>query len=133
MTDLWALLTWAAQLSGYPMPETLPVVVEEPHAFFVAKLCRGVETPEQPCPYVGRYNDTRVIWIDERLQGELRDVTLVHEMVHYLQHLSGRYTGPPTCEKQLDRENEAYRVGHLYAAKVQKRISVWKPRLACRT
>jgi hypothetical protein len=107
------LLGWAVVLSDYPAPAAAPRVEFKPHAFFVEHACLG-----RPCKALGWYNDDGVVYLDERLQQpdtpEARGIW-VHEMVHYLQHLSGKYRSG-SCDERLAREREAYRIQSLYLA-----------------
>ncbi len=104
---LATLLSWAATLSGYPAPDSVPEIAWRGHDFFVEKVCNGRE-----CRAVGWYNDDDVIFIDERF----RDATgpevtslYVHELVHFLQHHSGRYDSH-SCTDASAREREALAV-----------------------
>ena len=101
------LLSWSADLSGYPNPDTLPEIRLEPHSFFVENVCGGKE-----CKAVGWYNDTGVIYIDERywnFDGDEESSLLVHEFTHHLQYLNGV---TDTCF----REYQAYWVQNQYNA-----------------
>ena len=105
------LLSWAVQLSGYPPPNVPPLVEFKPHSFFVANACGG-----QECNAVGWYNDERIVYIDERLRYEdtmFARSLMVHELVHYLQHLSGRFDST-SCEDSVRREREAYAIQREY-------------------
>lgn len=103
---LMALLSWAVTLSGYPDPGVPPLVVRAPHSFFTDAVCGGRE----PCPAFGWYNDAHMLFIDERLNWDTSTTKglIVHEMVHYLQHLNGK--AGFACARQLSREREAYAV-----------------------
>ena len=107
------LLSWAVHLSSYPPPADLPGVAYAPHGFFVEYACRG-----EDCKVLGWYNDRGVVYIDERLRDRDTVFTrslMVHEFVHYLQDLSGKYD-PGSCDHQIIREREAYAVQREYVA-----------------
>ena len=105
------LLRWAAHLSGYAEAEVPPVRLQ-PHAFFVANACTG----SSRCRVLGWYADRGVVHVDERLASMdtlFARSLLVHELVHYLQHKSGRFV-PERCESFVEREREAYAVQQRY-------------------
>ncbi len=105
------LFAWAVLFSPYDhVPE--PQVEVVPHEFFVENVCGGKE-----CKAVGWYNDTGIIYVDFRLKSPLLDKILVHEMVHYLQHMSGKFNSD-SCEDSLIKEREAYRIQSKYAVDV---------------
>jgi hypothetical protein len=116
-------LTWAVALSGYPMPESLPQLESKPHSFFVENVCKG-RAPG--CHVVAWYNDTGIIYFDESYSPFERDDIIVHEVVHYLQHLSGRFDSSK-CEDRVMRELEAYRVQFLYIRTVKKQAVYQRP------
>ncbi|MGH8503594.1 MAG: hypothetical protein ACREVE_14195 [Gammaproteobacteria bacterium] len=107
------LLSWAVTLSGYPEPGEPPALAYKPHRFFVQQACGGDD-----CEAVGWYNDQGVVYLDDRLRGEdsvfIRSL-IVHEFVHYLQHLSGKYDSH-SCADQIEREREAYAIQRIYVA-----------------
>ena len=76
-------------------------MVEVPHEFFVEAVCGGKE-----CNVIGWYDGHGIIYIDEKASGRLYDEMIVHEMVHYLQDLSGNYQDK-SCKDSLIREREA--------------------------
>jgi hypothetical protein len=122
MADLYAaLLSWAVTLSGYPAPSEPPVVVHQPHAFFVQQACHG-----QPCRVLGWYAGGRNVYIDETMDPEnslFASSILVHEMVHYLQGVArgddaladgAAFNVAPSCEQSVHWEHEAYAVQREY-------------------
>jgi hypothetical protein len=104
-----ALLGYAATLAGYPVPAALPRVSFQPHSFFVEHVCQHTRS----CPVLGWYDDTYTLYLDERLRdcrtAMCRGI-VVHELVHYVQHVSGAYA--EGCDPR--RENEAYAVQGAY-------------------
>jgi hypothetical protein len=109
MNELFAILmSWAATLSGYPRPVTLPEVVVVPHSYLVAEACGGHE-----CKVLGWYPPGQKIFLDDRLDpvnSLYASSIVVHEMVHYLQQQSGHYEEGPTCSSAIERERQAYAV-----------------------
>lgn len=117
---LATLMSWASTLSGYPAPEAPPEIVWRSHAFFVEHVCDGRE-----CRAVGWYNDEDVIYIDERFrdqQGPEVSSLYVHELVHYLQHHSGRYDAH-SCTDASAREREALAVQNEYLLRLSASVA----------
>ncbi len=110
------LLAWASNLSGYPVPETLPSIAYRPRAFFNKQVCSG-----SACKAVGWYNDQNIIYLDDKYRYEDQDdfanSLLVHELVHFLQHHSGRFDSL-SCDDSLAREREAYAVQNDFLVNV---------------
>jgi len=122
MPDLYStLLYWAVTLSGYPTPAEPPIVVTEPHAFFVENACNHRE-----CKVLGWYSGGRNLYIDETLDPEeslFASSIVVHEMVHYLQGVSrgaaalqggAAFSTVPSCRQFVHWEFEAYAVQREY-------------------
>jgi hypothetical protein len=105
------LLSWAVTLSSYSAPEQLPTVEYKSEAYFHEHACGG-----RPCSIFAWYDNNGAIFLDKRLQQQTDVMTrsiLVHEMVHYLQDLSGRYDNS-SCEDHARREREAYAIQREY-------------------
>src|SRR5262245_464559 len=118
------LLSWAVHLSGYPMPAEPPAIEFRPHSFFVRNVCGAKE-----CNAVGWYNDQDIIYLDDRYEQDdssFAHSLLVHEMVHYLQHQSGRFDSL-SCDDSLVREREAYYVQNAYIVDAEASIDRIKP------
>lgn len=101
------LLTMAMALTGYSGPAQPPAVEFVPHVELREMACEG------PCNIRGWYAGGSTIYLDDRL--DLEDSLwdrgiVVHEMVHYLQEQSGAFGVAPTCQRWLEREEEAYAV-----------------------
>jgi len=126
------LLSWAVFYTGYPMPDELPVIEFVPHSYFVVRLCNGVNTPEFPCKVRAMYDDNidGFIFVDEKyedkIDGFVKSV-IVHEMVHYLQDLTGDWEGIENwqevirCQERAFRQREAYMVQDKFALDVYSR------------
>lgn len=112
------LLGWAAKLGGYMRPTGRPHVYPITHYEIRRDICMNFN-----CSAVAFFNPaTDAIYVDDRLQ-LTRDVTaqsfLVHEMVHYLQRLTGKIgdsAALETCEQRMMLEMEAYRVQNRFLA-----------------
>ena len=119
---LTVLLSWAVNLSGYSHPEEIPELVYQPHQFFVQNACNGNEK----CEAVAWYDNHGIIYLDNRLHGysdaNTRSV-VVHELVHYLQDLSGKYN-EMNCDLYSKREREAYSVQRQYLNKIAGQFTV---------
>ena len=124
------LLAWAVHLSDYGDPERLPTLHFKPHSFFVERVCGGRE-----CNAVGWYNDELTIYIDERYQHNNSSFVaslIVHELVHYLQHLSGHFDSL-SCEDSVLREREAYYIQNEYLVQASASFALIRPgRISCK-
>jgi hypothetical protein len=126
------LMAWAALLSGYEYPEVMPTVVYADHSQFVDKLCDGVDTKQNPCVARAYYNDEddAKIYLNTKYWEINREWTpyqrsiIVHEMVHYLQDISGQYDGytewdiDRLCAARKSRQVEAYQTQDKYLLEV---------------
>lgn len=114
------LLSWAVHLTGYPAPLHPPEVEFKVHAFFVENACGG-----RDCDAVGWYNDKDIVYLDERLRDRddvfVNSIT-VHEFVHYLQDLSGKYDSN-SCADQIIRERDAYAYQRSYVAEAYGEVA----------
>ena len=122
---LLVLVSWAANLTSYPYPGTAPELARRPHAFFVEHACGGRED----CGVVAWYNDEGTVYLDDRVE-DIQDPVvrsvLVHEMVHYLQHLSGKFD-LSRCEDRVTRERQAYSVQRIYLNRIAGRFGATWP------
>ena len=115
MTELMAtLLSWAVANSGYEMPAQSPAIEYRDQSFFTAEAC---PVGAVHCTTRGFYADgtnTIILHEEHRDLGDVRArALLVHELVHYLQDLSGDW-GEKTCRSWVAREHQAYRLQLLY-------------------
>jgi len=126
------LLSWATFFSGYPMPEEQPIIIFVPHSYFVMKICGNFESEQQPCHARAMYddNDPGIIWMDRAFNTKpfspYAKAIIVHEMVHYLQDLSGyfkirgNWTEDKMCAAKVVRQREAYYVQDTYSEQVHR-------------
>ena len=123
------LLTWAVFYTGYTMPAELPVIEYVPHSHFVNTICYHVDTAEDPCTVRAMYDDNQdgLIFLNEKYVNEMTPYVksiIVHEMVHYLQDMSGewkdieKWDQSIRCQEREYRQREAYMVQDKYSADV---------------
>ena len=109
---LSVLLSWSVQLTSYPHPHTLPEIEYTNNDFFVDNACYG----KSNCRVAAWYNNEGIIYINKILENQTDPMTrgiLVHELVHYLQDLSGKFDNND-CRDQQAREREAYAIQRAY-------------------
>jgi hypothetical protein len=113
MDELYAvLLSWAVTLTGYHAPDHKPTVEMVSPSYLARAACNG-----RQCKVMGWFPPGETIYLDERLDPEhnlLGSSVVVHEMVHYLQHMSGKYHAPYSCQDSLAMEKEAYMAQRNY-------------------
>lgn len=115
MKDIVAsLLAWIVSNSAYDAPATLPELEFQAAEAFAEHVCSG----KANCAARGYYVDgTGRVVVHEAYRGleSVQQRALVlHELVHYLQDLSGRYGGEKTCDIWIERETEAFRLQIRY-------------------
>jgi hypothetical protein len=117
MTDLalarllTELFTAIKLLSGYPVPDTYPEVHPLPRAQLEARICAS------SCSVKAYYIKGEGVFIDETLDVEhdarARSI-LLHELVHHVQGVTGKFDSFPDCDAWYARELEAYRIQNQY-------------------
>jgi hypothetical protein len=115
---LAVLLSWTVNLSSYPHPGETPEILYKPYQFFVDIACNGHEK----CDAVAWYNNDNIIFLDDRIHGNTDAYTrsvVVHELVHYLQDISGNYDD---MDCNLHAKREAYSVQRQYLNKIAGRF-----------
>lgn len=104
-------------LSGYPLPEHKPEVSFLPLAMMQQMICK------RACPVKAFYKPGEGVFIDEKI--DVKDdiysrSVLLHELVHHLQHESGKFDNLDTpCHRWQAREVEAYEIQHKYLKKMR--------------
>ncbi len=114
-----ALFSVMAELTAYPGPRELPRIHVLSSAQMEADLCKG------PCGIRAYYLDGDGIYLraDLDVANDLKSRSiLLHELVHHLQHESGRFDKLSACARWLIREDEAYRVQNAYLSKMHSGI-----------
>lgn len=124
------LFATAAVLGGYPPAAPPPLVTVIAQAELSARVCGG------SCAVKGAFIPGQGLFIISELGIETdpqdRSV-LLHELVHYLQELNGRYADETACNRFRDRELEAYRLQDEYLSRYGLGLSSqaasleWKP------
>jgi hypothetical protein len=108
---LLELFTAIKMVSGYPVPETLPEVHRVPRAQLEARICRSI------CRVKAFYLKGEGVYIDQELDIE-RDLParsiLLHELVHHVQGVTGKFDSLPDCYGWYAREREAYQIQNQY-------------------
>jgi hypothetical protein len=101
------LLAWIHATTGYAVPDALPRI-----ALVQPRLIADIMCDAQPrCPVLAMYLHGDTIFLDERLDVDGNDYhtsILLHELVHYVQHQSGRFA-ENDCESWIKEEQEALR------------------------
>jgi hypothetical protein len=107
------LFTAIKLLSGYPIPDTLPEVHVVPPTQIHSMLCKG-----KPCGIKAFYLPDRGIFVSDTVdpsQDTFARSILLHELVHHVQHLSGRFDRiGDQCDRWFSKEREAYQVQNAY-------------------
>jgi hypothetical protein len=102
------LCAWIHATAGYTVPDPLPRI-----AFVQAHLIADIMCDGHPrCPVLGMYLRGDTIFLDDRLDVHGNDYhtsILLHELVHYVQHQSGRFA-ESDCESWVKQEQEAFRI-----------------------
>ena len=129
------LLITATLLGGYATHPAAPKVTPLPAANLAAEFCFSA------CRARGAYLPDRGILLDNALDldGNPADrAILLHELIHYLQDITGRFAAESACDRWRDREIEAYHVQDRYlgrynmgAGNVSAALEVGPPN--CRT
>ncbi len=102
-------------VSTYPQPAHVPQVHVLSRAAMQAKIC------SRPCPVRAFYHSEWGVHIDESLDvfNDAFDRSiLLHELVHHLQRVSGKFeTAPGDCYRRHAEELEAYEIQNRYLAR----------------
>ncbi len=102
------LLAWIHAMAGYAVPDTAPRV-----EFVQPRLIADIMCDGQPkCPVLAMYLHGNTIFLDDRLDvygNDYHTSILLHELVHYVQQQSGRFT-ESDCESWIKEEEEAFRI-----------------------
>jgi hypothetical protein len=109
VSELFAVIS---SLSTYPQPYHLPPVQLKPIAELQAMVCKG------PCQLRGFYLPRKGVFLNDTLDirnDVLARSVLLHELVHHVQEVSGRFNSLPNqCARWWSREREAYEIQNAY-------------------
>lgn len=101
------LLAWLVIHSGFPQAAQPPAIEYRPAEFFAQHICGG----QPDCTVHALYLEgTRTILLHDKAR-DLQDLRarslVVHELVHYLQHLNGAWA-QGDCQAWAERERQAF-------------------------
>lgn len=104
---VWPMILWIVALTPYPLPQQPPSIEMVPPQAIYDEVCGG-----KKCPTLG-YTDGGVVRLDFRIGLRTEDPfaqsVLLHELVHYEQEHSGRYS-VRNCASWRAKETEAYQL-----------------------
>jgi len=108
------LLAAVTVLGGFSAPDLAPHVTIMPQTELARRVCGAAD-----CPVRGAYLPETGVLLDSGLNiDDPRDRSvLLHEIVHYLQQLSGRFGQEPLCRRFVLREVEAYSIQDQYLSR----------------
>jgi hypothetical protein len=120
---LWIekLLGTAIVLGGFNVHPQVPPVTVVPQAELANRACG------QPCPVRGAYIAGEGIYLIDTLKIDdpADRSVLLHELVHYLQDVSGRYAQLSPCDSYAAREREAYAAQDDYLSRYGLGLGEW--------
>lgn len=106
-----ALASALDQLSKYHRPVALPEIIRVPHARIEEMVCKA------KCAARAIYRPGEGIYLDDNLKPETdlfaRSI-LLHELVHYVQDMSGEHADMKPCLRWYHREQEAYAIQKIF-------------------
>jgi hypothetical protein len=109
VTELFAAIQL---LSGYAPPTVAPEVQFVSRSYIQAEICKG------PCQIRAYYDPTTGVYLDDQLdvwKDPLARSILLHELVHHVQAVSGRFDSmSDPCTRQNRAEVEAYSIQNEY-------------------
>lgn len=109
------LFAAVASLTGQPLvSDALPEVHQVPHAQIEAMAC------QRPCRVRAIYIPHLGVYLDDNLDIEHNEFDrsiLLHELVHHVQAVMGKYEDLSLCESWKSSEVEAYRIQDAYLAR----------------
>lgn len=119
----------AVSYTGYDVPEKLPVIQYVPHLYFVQRVCHNIDTLEDPCRVRAGYNHNTdgIIYMDEKFENQVDSFIkgiVFHEIIHYLQDMSGDWEDMDKwqidirCQEKSYRQREAYMMQDKYMAEI---------------
>ena len=111
-----SLFLTVSQLSGYAGPKEMPRLSVLSTAEMHEQLCKG------SCGVRAFYLDGKGVYLRDDLDfvNDLKARSiLLHELVHHVQHESGKFEALEPCERWLAREDEAYRIQNAYLSSMR--------------
>jgi hypothetical protein len=126
-----SLLLNISSIAGYHVPAERPEVHIVPAAQIQQRVCA------KPCRARAFYTPDEGIYIDASLDLKYdfydRSI-LVHELVHFMQHSSGRFSGEaPGCARYAAEETDAYDIQNKFLSQTEdpRRFAFLAPPGAC--
>ena len=126
-----SLLLNVSSISGYSLPAVSPEVHLVPAAQIRQRVC------DKPCRARAFFVPGDGIFLDAALdlKGNFYERSiLVHELVHFLQHVSGRFDGEKgDCARHSAEETEAYDIQNKYLSQTDdpRRFAYLEPPGGC--
>jgi hypothetical protein len=111
-------------LSGYPIPDQFPEVHLVPHHELEARICPA------GCGVKAFYLSGRGVFMDEALDVRndvVARAVLLHELVHHVQNIAGRFDSLAECQAWYAREVEAYQIQNDYLRQQGSATWVYMP------
>ena len=106
-----ALVAALDQISKYHRLVALPEIIRVPHERIEEIVCR------KKCAALAVYRPGEGIYLDDSLKPETslfdRSI-LLHELVHYVQDMSGAHGDMKPCMRWYQREQEAYAIQKVF-------------------
>jgi hypothetical protein len=117
---LESIIDAAVQLSGYSKPAAFLSEESVSPRQMSGMMCGG----RKRCPVYAAYHDNDVLYVRSDIgEPNLADHLRFHEVVHWLQHHSGKFDGKD-CQTLVTREREAYRLENRYIMEVQHGVAL---------
>ena len=110
-----------AALSTYRADAPVPTIFEMPQREVEQAVC------DEPCNVVAAYFPGKAIYLASNLDPRREPAdraTLLHELVHYLQYVEGRFAQLAPCERFSAEEREAFAIQNAYLARIGSGLRV---------
>ncbi len=126
-----ALLEAIEALAGYDATGRHPVIRMLPQHAIEAKVC------DEPCNVAAAYLPREdEIWLAGNLDpvhDPIAAAALLHELVHYLQQDHPRFAELRPCERDREKEREAYAVQNAWLARIgrSERVVFYESEFDC--
>ena len=119
-STLQSLIDSAVSLSGYPRPAVFLAEERVSPEQMSGMMCGG----RKRCPVYAAYHDNDIMYVRTDIgEPNLSDHLRFHEVVHWLQHHSGKFAGKD-CSTLVAREREAYHLENRYIIEVQHGVAL---------
>ena len=115
------LFAQIAALSSYRADAPMPTIFEMPQREVEQAVC------DEPCNVVAAYFPGKAIYLASNLDPRREPAdraALLHELVHYLQYVEGRFAQLAPCERFSAEEREAFAIQNAYLARIGSGLRV---------